>query len=96
MKTRFQWSDLFSFGLSLWLNHYPVLIVQSLTGTCPLWGREWHSEAGPGAGTAQVPPEQQEEGVGVAPSRWESSGVGVRLFLAEPRSPGRVKIRKST
>lgn len=35
-KNSFQWSDLFSFGLSLWLNHYPVPIAQSLSGTCPL------------------------------------------------------------
>lgn len=35
-KNGFQWSDLFSFGLSLWLNHYPVPIAQSLPGTCPL------------------------------------------------------------
>lgn len=72
-----------------------MLIEQSLIGTCPLWGHEWHSEPGRGAGTAQVPLEQQEEGVGVAPSRWEPSGGGVRRSLAEPPSPGRVKIPKS-
>lgn len=48
-KHHLQWSDLLSSGLSLWFNHYPVLIAQP----CPPGGHEWHRAEVQGAGTAQ-------------------------------------------